>query len=119
MIRLIAVAALPWPSPRRRRPCRSRRFISRMASPRKSAKHAARVGYGLMVSAWPEPPSAMSAEQVRRCSAMAWRRLRCGGTETPSDRAGEEHSGVEAALNLPGRFLQRAKFREAAAPQGG
>jgi hypothetical protein len=26
-------------------------------------KHAARVGYELMASAWPEPPSAMSAER--------------------------------------------------------
>jgi hypothetical protein len=44
--------------------------------------------------------------------------LAFGGTETPSDRAGGEHSGVEAALNHPGRFLQRAKFREAAPQRG-
>jgi hypothetical protein len=36
--------------------------------------------------------------------------LAFGGTETPSNRAGEQQSGVQAALNLPGRFLQRAKF---------
>ena len=34
----------------------------------------------------------------------------------PPNRAGEEHSGVQAALKLPGRFLQRVKFREAAPP---
>jgi hypothetical protein len=61
------------------------------------------------VSAWPEPPSAMSAERsagVRDgMEALAF-----GGTETPSDRAGEEHSGVEAALNHPGRFFAASEI---------
>jgi hypothetical protein len=67
-----------------------------------------------MVSAWPEPPSAMSAEPsagVRDGMEV----FAFGTTDTPTNRAGEEQSGVQAALNLLGRFLQRAIFREARA----
>ena len=60
-------------------------------------KSAPLVGYELMVSAWPEPPSAMSAEKsagVRDgMQAFAF-----GTSETPPNGAGEE-SGVQ---NFPG-----------------
>src|SRR4029078_3810509 len=77
---------------------RARRFINRPASSRKSAKHAARVGYELMVSAWPEPPNAKSAATsagVRHTVKV----FASTTTETLPNRAGEERSGVQTALN--------------------
>jgi hypothetical protein len=62
-----------------------------------------------VVSAWPEPPSAIIAGVCDGMEALAW-----GGTitETRPNRAGEEHGGIQAAiLNLPGKFLRRAKMR--------
>jgi hypothetical protein len=65
-----------------------------------------------MVSAWPEPPSAMSAEKSAgvRDGMQA---LAFGGTETPPNRA-EEQSGVQAALNLPADFCGERNSGEAA-----
>ena len=71
--------------------------------PKQYGRWAARPShaFGCLFMSTPEPPSAMSAEKsagVRDgVEALAF-----GGTETSSNRAGDEQSGVQAALNLPG-----------------
>jgi hypothetical protein len=61
----------------------------------KSAKHAVRVGYELMVSAWPELPSAMSAERfagVRDGILQAFAFDTTKRTKQGRNRAAIEHS---------------------------
>ena len=68
-----------------------------------------------MVSAWPEPPSAMSAERSAGVR-VGMEALAFGGTETPPNRAGRKIAAFESRVNLPGRFLQRAIFQEQRPP---
>ena len=116
MIRLIAVAfALAVATSAQAMPVTPLHQSDGMITQAREASGAGRVRInGVCVARTTKRHSADRSAGVRDgMEALAF-----GGTETPSDRAGEEHSGVEAALNLPGRFLQRAKFREAAPPKG-
>ena len=53
-----------------------------------------------MVSAWPEPPSAMSAEKSAGVGD-GMEAFALGGTKTPPNRLGKEKSGVQNTLNFP------------------
>jgi hypothetical protein len=74
-----------WPSQHRRRPCHPPRFTKRTAWSRKSAKHAARVEFELMVFAWPEPPSVMSAEKSAGVRDGILQAFAFDTTETPPE----------------------------------
>ena len=62
-----------------------------------------------MVSAWPEPPSVMSAEKSAGVGD-GMEAFALGGTKTPPNRPGKKRAVCKLLLS-PGRFLQRAKFR--------
>ena len=68
-----------------------------------------------MVSAWPEPPNAMSAERSAGVR-VGMEAFALGGTETPPNRPGKKRAAFELLVNLPGRFLQRAIFQEQRPP---
>ena len=64
--------------------------------PHRSLSDAELAGHELMVFAWPEPPSAKSADKSAgvRCGVQG--RFAVGGTETPSNRPGK----MKAAFKL-------------------
>jgi hypothetical protein len=69
-----------------------------------------------MVSAWPEPPSAMSAERSAGVGD-GMEAFALGGTETPPNRAGEEESGVQVLLASPADFYSE-RIRGSSAATG-
>jgi len=52
-----------------------------------------------MVSAWPEPPSAMSAEKSAGVRD-GMEAFALSTTKTPPNCAGQEQSGIQAALGM-------------------
>ena len=58
-----------------------------------------------MVSAWPEPPSVMSAEKSAGVGD-GMEAFALGGTKTPPNRLGKEKSGVQNTLNFPCKTAQ-------------
>ena len=68
-----------------------------------------------MASAWQGPPPATSAEPPAgvRAGVKAFALIT---TETLPNRAGEEESGVQVALNLRGRLLGNSRHAQGIMP---